>query len=71
MRECRTYGSVRGVPGNRHPYRDFQQISCNFRPSTKKRKLAGGKDQARNPAPDRRPRILQKASNEKGFSFQR
>jgi hypothetical protein len=22
MRESRTYGSVRGVPGNRHPYRD-------------------------------------------------
>jgi hypothetical protein len=22
MREFRTYGSVRGVPGNRHPYRD-------------------------------------------------
>ena len=22
MRECRTPGSVRGVPGNRHPYRD-------------------------------------------------
>ena len=22
MRETRTYGSVRGVPGNRHPYRD-------------------------------------------------
>ena len=22
MREMRTYGSVRGVPGDRHPYRD-------------------------------------------------
>jgi len=22
MREIRSYGSVRGVPGNRHPYRD-------------------------------------------------
>jgi hypothetical protein len=22
MREFRTYGSVRGVPGNRHPYRE-------------------------------------------------
>jgi hypothetical protein len=22
VRECRTPGSVRGVPGNRHPYRD-------------------------------------------------
>jgi hypothetical protein len=22
MWECRTYGSVRGVPGDRHPYRD-------------------------------------------------
>ena len=22
MRESRSYGSVRGVPGNRHPYRD-------------------------------------------------
>jgi hypothetical protein len=22
MREILTYGSVRGVPGNRHPYRD-------------------------------------------------
>src|SRR6266404_8779 len=22
MRECRTYGSVRGVGGNAHPYRD-------------------------------------------------
>jgi hypothetical protein len=22
MRECRTYGSVRGVPGDRHPYRN-------------------------------------------------
>jgi len=26
MRECRTYGSVRGVGGNAHPYRDsFEQ----------------------------------------------
>jgi hypothetical protein len=24
VRECRTPGSVRGVPGNRHPYRDRQ-----------------------------------------------
>ena len=23
MREFRSYGSVRGVPGNRHPYRDY------------------------------------------------
>lgn len=23
MRESLTYGSVRGVPGNRHPYRDI------------------------------------------------
>jgi hypothetical protein len=23
MREILTYGSVRGVPGNRHPYRDY------------------------------------------------
>ena len=23
MRETRSYGSVRGVPGDRHPYRDF------------------------------------------------
>jgi hypothetical protein len=22
MRECRTYGSVRGVPGDQHPYHD-------------------------------------------------
>jgi hypothetical protein len=25
MRECRTYGSVRGVPGDRHPYRDSEE----------------------------------------------
>lgn len=25
MPESGTYGSVRGVPGNRHPYRDRQQ----------------------------------------------
>jgi hypothetical protein len=24
MRETRSYGSVRGVPGDRHPYRDLQ-----------------------------------------------
>ena len=24
MRESRTYGFVRGVPGDRHPYRDSQ-----------------------------------------------
>ena len=26
MRESRTYGFVRGVPGDRHPYRDSQQF---------------------------------------------
>jgi hypothetical protein len=26
MRECRTYGSVRGVPGDRHPYRDSLEV---------------------------------------------
>jgi len=25
MREFRTYGSVRGVLGNRHPYRDHKR----------------------------------------------
>ena len=28
MRECRTPGSVRGVPGNRHPYRDLPYRSA-------------------------------------------
>ena len=29
MREFRTYGSVRGVPGNRHPYRDrWRDLLC-------------------------------------------
>ena len=28
MPESGTYGSVRGVPGNRHPYRDRRQF-CN------------------------------------------
>jgi hypothetical protein len=27
MREILTYGSVRGVPGNRHPYRDTMDNS--------------------------------------------
>src|SRR5260370_41341959 len=26
MRECRTYGSVRGVGGNAHPYRDRSRV---------------------------------------------
>ena len=26
MREIRSYGSVRGVAGNRHPYRDSQKL---------------------------------------------
>ena len=32
MRETRSYGSVRGVPGNRHPYRDrrFSLRDGNF-----------------------------------------
>jgi hypothetical protein len=33
MREIRTYGSVRGVPGNRHSYRNHDQqyplVFCN------------------------------------------
>jgi hypothetical protein len=29
MRECRTYGSVRGVPGDRHPYRDSLGMWCS------------------------------------------
>jgi hypothetical protein len=33
MRECRTYGSVRGVPGDRHPYRDSViRIAVHLRP---------------------------------------
>ena len=38
MRESRTYGFVRGVPGDRHPYRDSQTLSdepslpCSSRP---------------------------------------
>ncbi len=27
MPESGTYGSVRGLPGNRHPYRDRQHIN--------------------------------------------
>jgi hypothetical protein len=30
MRECRTYGSVRGVPGDRHPYRDSLNTCPNY-----------------------------------------
>jgi len=30
MPESGTYGSVRGVPGNRHPYRDRQQRELHF-----------------------------------------
>ena len=26
MRESRTYGFVRGVPGDQHPYRDSQTV---------------------------------------------
>lgn len=26
MRECRTYGSVRGAPGNGRPYRDSERV---------------------------------------------
>ena len=29
MREYRTPGSVRGVPGNRHPYRDYSHPCMN------------------------------------------
>jgi hypothetical protein len=29
VRSCRTPGSVRGVLGNWHPYRDLQKISWN------------------------------------------
>src|ERR1035441_7691570 len=32
MREFRTYGSERGVPGNRHPYRDRFDDSRRFVP---------------------------------------
>jgi hypothetical protein len=31
MRSCRTYGSVRGVPGNWHPYRDSLEQPENIR----------------------------------------
>jgi len=31
MREIRSYGSVRGVPGNRHSYRDRRPVSIQLR----------------------------------------
>ena len=31
VRECRTPGAVRGVPGNRHPYRDLPHIEIRIR----------------------------------------
>jgi hypothetical protein len=39
MRECRTYGSVRGVPGDRHPYRD----SLEYAPSRRITETSGHK----------------------------
>ena len=30
MRQFLTYGSVRGVPGNRHPYRDEPHFSASY-----------------------------------------
>jgi hypothetical protein len=33
MRECRTYGSVRGAPGNGRPYRDSHAVCTPFRTS--------------------------------------
>jgi hypothetical protein len=33
MRQSRSYGSVRGVQGNSHPYRDFGFVSpLSFKP---------------------------------------
>ena len=32
VRECRTPGSVRGVPGNRHPYRDQPELGVTTPP---------------------------------------
>jgi hypothetical protein len=31
MRECRTSGSVRGVPSNGHPYRNHQVLLALYR----------------------------------------
>ena len=34
MSETLTYGSVRGVPGDRHPYRDPNSGITHFAPQT-------------------------------------
>jgi hypothetical protein len=38
MREIRSYGSVRGVVGDRYPYRDSQS-ACDRLPQTGKRRI--------------------------------
>src|ERR1017187_3863540 len=47
MREIRSYGSVRGVAGDRYPYRDCSkthELKCSFRPAAtpKKSGIFGG-----------------------------
>ena len=39
MPELGTYGSVRGVPGNGHPYRDHRGVDRNY-PSLWRKKAA-------------------------------
>ena len=36
MREIRSYGSVRGVAGNRYPYRDSLFRTCRWRAKRRK-----------------------------------
>ena len=42
MRESRTYGFVRGVPGDRYPYRDSQQSSDELSLPISQRLVAAG-----------------------------
>src|ERR1039457_5276563 len=42
MREIRWYGSVRGVAGDRYPYRDCSkthELKCSFRPAATPKKI--------------------------------
>jgi len=41
MREMRTYGSVRGVPGDRHPYRDCRSPGTVIVQNTRLHETAG------------------------------
>ena len=48
MRESRTYGFVRGVPGNWHPYRDSQQFCGELSLPVIERQIAAGLEQPPN-----------------------